>query len=77
MTQSEQNMPGSKYYGISDVESEQIQYRKVEITVVAARGLEVGSVRRKYICQLKGTKFYLDRRNNLLRPNHVSYIMVV
>lgn len=47
MTQSEQNMPGSKYYGISDVESEQIQYRKVEITVVAARGLEVGSVRRK------------------------------
>lgn len=47
MTQSEQNMPGSKYYVISDVESEQIQYRKVEITVVAARGLEVGSVRRK------------------------------
>lgn len=40
-------MPGTKYYVILDEESKEIQYGKVEITVVTARGLEVVNARRK------------------------------
>lgn len=40
-------MPGTKYYVILDVESKQIQYGQIEITVVVARRLEVGNARRK------------------------------
>lgn len=40
-------MPDTKYYVILDVESKQIQYGQVEITVVTAGGLEVVNARRK------------------------------
>lgn len=60
MNQNDSDCAGTKYYLILDVESKQIQYRKVETTVVVTKGLAVGSARRKKKWQLKGAAFCLD-----------------